>query len=370
MQIIQRSKGRSAIAAAAYRAGERLVDVNGGVHDYRRRQGVVYSTILAPDGSAPFLTDRSKLWLTNERLDTRADAQLAREIVLALPAEIESEQRRELVLKFVQEAFVTRGMVADIAIHAPVLEKGDNPLNHHAHVLLTQRHATAAGLDRVKTREWNSKDLLREWRALWAQRQNEALGRAGHEDRVDHRTLKVQHQDALRRGDRKKAALLDREPEIHLGKHARPKVHQGRMQKPKPVHPIAVKNAAILRQNAQQARAQVDMWRRAFVAQLVKPRLRPVTQSSKPTLPKREASLIPNLAPNLEYLLRRISYGMTAWEIVARMRSSRQVDFELRYLRGLSLARTGARQRLSSIKLPAIPKTVPETLAPVPHLPG
>lgn len=371
MQIIQRSKGRSAIAAAAYRAGERLVDTEGKVHDYRRRQGVVYTTILAPHGSAPFLTDRNKLWLTSERLDTRADAQLAREIVLALPAEMDSDQRRELVLKFVQEAFVSRGMVADVAIHAPVPEKGDHPNNHHAHVLVTQRQATAAGLHRVKTREWNSDELLREWRALWARHQNEALRAAGHGVRVDHRTLEVQRKDAIARGDLKLAAKLDRKPEIHLGKHARPKMVKQRQAKvEKAPHPLAMKNAGILRANARRARDQLDMWRRAYAAQANKPR--PAKeQSRKPAAakPVRLPALIPNLMPDVAYLLRRMSYGMLFWEIMARSRTERLVDFESRYLRSLAPERSVARHRVRPVKMPAIPQPLPHAFTPVADLP-
>ena len=371
MQIIQRSKGRSAIAAAAYRAGERLVDAEGTVHDYTRRQGVVYTTILAPAGSAPFLANRNKLWLTSERLDTRADAQLAREVVLALPAELDSDRRQELALTFVQEAFVGRGMVADVAIHAPVPEKGDHPNNHHVHVLLTQRQATATGLHRVKTREWNSDDLLREWRALWAKYQNEALRAAGHGVRVDHRTLEVQRKDAVACGDLKLAAKLDRKPEIQLGKHARPKVVKQRQVKvEKAPHPLAMKNARILRANARRARDQLDMWRRAYAAQASKPR----SMKAKPrkllaAKPTRLPALIPNLMPDVAYLLRRMSYGMLFWEIMARSRTERLVDFENRYLRGLAAERVIARERLRAIKLPAIPKPLPNTLAPVADLP-
>jgi ATP-dependent exoDNAse (exonuclease V) alpha subunit len=206
---------------AAYRAGERLQDIRSGKEcDFSRRRGVAHSEILLPEGAAPFLADREKLWNYVERMEARQDAQLAREINFALPHELDAVQRRELVLGFVREAFVSRGMVADVAIHEPVPEKGDDPRNHHAHVMLTMRQATRTGLRPVKTREWNSDALLREWRGQWAGHQNRALERAGHGARVDHRTLERQREDAIARKDRVAAAALDREPEIHIGPQA------------------------------------------------------------------------------------------------------------------------------------------------------
>jgi hypothetical protein len=220
-QVIRRSQGRSAIKAAAYRAGERLRDENRGeVYDFSRRRGVVHKEILLPEGAAEWLGDRTRLWNYAEGIEKRKDAQLAREINIALPHELSVEQRRELLLNFVREAFVGRGMVADVAFHDPVPEKGDSPQNFHAHVMLTLREATPGGLRAVKTREWNSDDLLKSWRELWADHQNRALERAGVRARVDHRTLRAQQEDAERRGDRAEAFALGREPEIHVGPKA------------------------------------------------------------------------------------------------------------------------------------------------------
>jgi hypothetical protein len=110
VQVIQRSQGRSALAAAAYRSGERIKDHQNGLsHDYSRRRGVEYSEILLPAGAARFLGDRETLWNLVERMEGRKDAQLAREINLALPHELDADQRRKLLLNFVREAFVSRG---------------------------------------------------------------------------------------------------------------------------------------------------------------------------------------------------------------------------------------------------------------------
>lgn len=221
-QSVKRSEGRSVVAMAAYRAGERLHDQRRGVDvDFRRRRGVIHTEILAPEDAAEWLLDRESLWNGVERMEIRKDAQLAREINMALPHELGADEQRALVRAFVLEQFVSLGMVADIAIHAPVVEKGDDPRNFHAHVLLTMRQAGGGGLRRVKTREWNSEQMLLRWRSAWADHQNRALESRGLRQRVDHRSLAIQRQAALRRGDPVAAAVLNRAPEIHVGPKAR-----------------------------------------------------------------------------------------------------------------------------------------------------
>lgn len=222
--------GSKVVAAAAYRSGSRLVDGNTGeVHDYSHRRGVVHSEIMAPPGSAPWLEDRQLLWSTIEAMEKRADSQLAREFNMALPHELDAGERLELVRRFVDRHFVQRGMVADLALHDPIAEHGQSRLNFHAHVMLTLRRATASGLDRVKTREWNSKELLNEWRAEWAVACNEALDRAGKKVRIDHRTLVAQRDYARELGDMVRAAELNRQPEIHVGPRARQIVKRERV---------------------------------------------------------------------------------------------------------------------------------------------
>ncbi|WP_192886622.1 MobQ family relaxase [Agrobacterium sp. LAD9] len=222
--------GSKAVAAAAYRSGSRLVDGNTGeVHDYSHRRGVVHSEIMAPPGSATWVEDRQLLWSTVEAMDKRRDAQLAREFNMALPHELDAGERLELVRRFVGRHFVQRGMVADVALHDPIAEHGQSRLNFHAHVMLTLRRATVSGLDRVKTREWNSKELLNEWRAEWAVACNDALERAGKSVRIDHRTLVAQRDYARELGDMVRAAELNREPEIHVGPRARQIVRRERV---------------------------------------------------------------------------------------------------------------------------------------------
>jgi hypothetical protein len=221
-QPVKRSEGRSVVAMAAYRAGVKLKDERRGVDaDYSRKRGILHAEIMAPKGSAPFLTDRECLWNYVERMEIRKDAQLAREINVALPYELTDEQRLALVREFVAQEFVSRGMVADFALHVPVPEKGDDARNFHAHILLTLRQAEATGLRRVKTREWNSDEMLVAWRSAWAECQNRTLERAGHLSRVDHRSFAVRRAEAKERRDLATQMILDREPEIHVGPKAR-----------------------------------------------------------------------------------------------------------------------------------------------------
>ena len=103
------------------------------------------------------------------------------------------------------------GMVADIAFHGG---KGENP---HAHIMLTTRTLTPAGFGK-KQREWNKTEHLVTWRKQWADRANSALARAGRAERIDHRTLVEQRDEALANGDPERAVSLDRDPQIHLGR--------------------------------------------------------------------------------------------------------------------------------------------------------
>ena len=193
--MISRSQGRSATAAIAYRVAERIEDRRTGlVFDYAARGGVDHTEILAPDHAPNWVRDRSELWNRVEEAETRKNSQVAREIRVALPAELTHDERVELVREFTQAQFVGRGMVADIALHAPGRE-GDER-NHHAHILLTTREVDAEGFT-TKNRDWNKVEVLEGWREAWARDSNAALERAGIEDRVDHRTLVAQRDEAL-----------------------------------------------------------------------------------------------------------------------------------------------------------------------------
>ena len=198
--VISRSQGRSATAAIAYRSAERIADRRTGlVFDYAAKAGVEHTEILAPDHAPDWVRDRSELWNRVEEAETRKNSQVAREVRVALPDELSHDQRVELVRGFARAAFVERGMVADIALHAPGRD-GDER-NHHAHILLTTREVgqeEGEGFT-TKNRDWNKIEVLGDWREAWSRETNAALERAGREDRVDHRTLVAQRDEALER---------------------------------------------------------------------------------------------------------------------------------------------------------------------------
>lgn len=200
-KTISRSSGRSATGAAAYRSGEKIHDrTSGETFDYTRKQAVGHTEILAPANAPAWMLNREELWNAVERSERRKDAQLAREFEVAIPRELDADQQRELVHGFAQEQFVERGMVADICMHDT---QGDNP---HAHIMLTMREIDAdgpEGFSAKKQREWNSRELLQEWREAWADHANQALEQAGRVERIDHRSLEAQG--------------IDRVPQIHHG---------------------------------------------------------------------------------------------------------------------------------------------------------
>lgn len=200
-KIIGRSSGRSSVASAAYRAGAQLHDERQGLdHNYTRKNGVLHSEIIAPDDAPDWMKDRAALWNAVEAVERRKDAQLAREIQLSLPHELTEDQNRNLVLEFVQSHFVDRGMIADIAIHAP--DRQGDQRNIHAHVMLTTRVLTSDGFGN-KNRDWNTSEQLVSWRESWADHQNELFQKLGMEQRVDHKSYADQG--------------IDQEPTQHLG---------------------------------------------------------------------------------------------------------------------------------------------------------
>lgn len=134
IKIISRSGGRSAVSAAAYRAGECLYNEETGItHDFEHKGGVVMSEILLPDNAPAEYLDRERLWNEVQRAESRSDARLAREVEVALPAEMTRDQQIECVWMYILENFTSKGMIADWALH----DKGDG--NPHAHIMLTCR---------------------------------------------------------------------------------------------------------------------------------------------------------------------------------------------------------------------------------------
>lgn len=206
---ITRASGRSATAAAAYRAGALICDERTGlVFDYRRRHGVLDARIQLPGGR--HLPDRQQFWNGVEVHHRRRDAVLAREVVLALPSELDVDKRAELAFGFAREIADEFGVGVDCALHAPSRSGDDR--NFHAHLLLTACTVDADGvlgkkaerLDPIACRRSGAADSVSWLRPRWQDSVNAALACKGSAERVDHRSFKA-------RG-------IERLPTVHVGK--------------------------------------------------------------------------------------------------------------------------------------------------------
>ena len=225
IKIISRGKGKSAVAAAAYRSGEKITNAyDGMIHDYSKKGGVTHTEILLPDYAPKEYFDRSILWNSVEKIEKNKNSQLAREIEIALPAELSSEQNLSLVREYVNQNFVSVGMCADICIH----NKNDG--NPHAHIMLTMRPIEQDGtwgakskkeymLDengekiilksgeyksrKIDTTDWNDQTKAEEWRKAWADIVNNFLEENNHVEKIDHRSYERQG--------------IEKIPTIHLG---------------------------------------------------------------------------------------------------------------------------------------------------------
>ena len=228
VKTIGRSDGRSATAAAAYRAGVEITDKRTGeVHDFTRKSGVLSADLVLPADAPAWASDRARLWNAVEQAETRKNSTVAREFEVALPAELSVDARAQLARDFAAELVARHSCVADVAVHMPN-DDGDNR-NHHSHILLSTRRLTGDGFGE-KTRELDDlktgPQLVREWRVRWAEMGGEALERAGFKieadrHRVGHLLLPDQVQAARARGDMEFVeANEDREPTRHLGPHA------------------------------------------------------------------------------------------------------------------------------------------------------
>ena len=190
VKTVSRSAGRSATAAAAYRAGCKITDGRTGeIHDYTRKGGVQSATLIVPAEAAAWANDREVIWNAAEQAEKRKNSTVAREFEIALPSELSPAERQRLAVDFAHELVARHGCAADVAIHAPGKE-GDNR-NDHAHILLTTRRLTPEGMGE-KTRELDDqktgKELVTQWRERFATLQNERLREAGHAVQVDHRS--------------------------------------------------------------------------------------------------------------------------------------------------------------------------------------
>jgi Ti-type conjugative transfer relaxase TraA len=250
MKPMSRASGRSSVAAAAYRAAEKLENARDGmVHDFSRRSGVEHAEIVLPKGAdAEWAKDRSVLWNTAEASEKRKDARVAREIEVALPHELSADQRLKLTRAFAHGLADRYGVAVDFAIHSP---HGHTDIrNHHAHIMMTTRKVDPDGLGDKSELELENKRLvalglptsheqLRDIRIGWEEQTNEHLARAGLELRIDHRS----HQE---RG-------LEIEPTQHVGVHATQMERRGKdVSRVRIDEEAAKRNAALIREKPEQ----------------------------------------------------------------------------------------------------------------------
>lgn len=231
ISIISRGKGKSAVASAAYISCEKLTNEWDGVtHDYHNKKGLEDKEIFLPENAPKEFLDRSTLWNSVELNEKAINSQLARNFIIALPKELSLEENKELIREFIQENFVSKGMIADLAIHQGN-DEGNG--NIHAHIMTTVRPLNQDGtwgakskkeylLDKQgnkilgkngkpKTRkidltDWNNKENAEKWREHFATFCNQYLEKAGEQKRVDHRSYQRQGKEEI--------------PTIHLGASA------------------------------------------------------------------------------------------------------------------------------------------------------
>lgn len=243
IKIISRSTGRSATSASAYRSANKIADEEtGDVFDYTRKSGVKYSEIILCDNAPAEYSDRQTLWNAVQKIEKQKNAQLCREIEIALPTEFSVKEQIEIVQEYIKKNFTSQGMIADWALH----DKSDG--NPHAHILLTMRPVKSNGewgqkrkdsyvLDSLGNKipvidqktgqqkvgargrkmwqrisepstDWNEPTKAEEWRKAWADICNE------------HLTTKIDHRSYVRQGKNKL-------PTMHEGYVARKIVSRG-----------------------------------------------------------------------------------------------------------------------------------------------
>jgi hypothetical protein len=191
VKAISRGEGRSAVAAAAYRAGEKLQDDKyGKEQDYTKKSGVEFTNIYAPENTNPDLLNRQKLWNTVEKVERRKDALLAREFEIAFPEELNAEERKNLLNDLCQDLVKKHGVVVDAAIHAPHTGSGSDERNYHAHIMFTTRAISKTGdFESKKYRDFsrdNGTETVVQWRKDFADLVNTQLEAIGSTERVSH----------------------------------------------------------------------------------------------------------------------------------------------------------------------------------------
>ena len=217
---VSRGKGQTVVGSAAYISGQKLHnDYYEEIHDYTRKQGVIFDEIMLPDYVPDRFSDRQTLWNEVEFAEKGKRAQLAYSFNIALQNELTMEENVKLAREFCREQFVSRGMIVDMAVHEGESSDPEIADNPHFHVLVPIRPMNPDGtwgkkqrreykLDEegnrirdeggkyifsaISTTGWNSPELLEEWRKQWADKVNAAFRENGLAARIDHRSYEKQ----------------------------------------------------------------------------------------------------------------------------------------------------------------------------------
>lgn len=230
---VLRSRGQSAVEAAAYRAGARLEDYYyGKIADYTAKGGVICAEIMAPDYVPESFHSREFLWNAVEEVEKHPKAQLAYSFDIVLQNEFTLDENIAIARQFVMENFVAKGMIVDMAVHDP--DKGEGIPNPHIHMMCPIRSMREDGtwgekqkrvylfdadgnpildekgkqkFNALPTTDWNRPEVLEEWRKAWADLINEKFRKRGIKDQIDHRSYAEQGIDLI--------------PQVHEGSHVR-----------------------------------------------------------------------------------------------------------------------------------------------------
>lgn len=229
VDIVSRSKGHSVLAKAAYNARDKLRDeYYVKIHDYSKKDDLVFSKMFLPEHIPKEFSNREYLWNSVEKIEKSKNSQLARNLLFTLPRELNEEDRIKLISEFIEENFTSKGMIADCNIHNPTAS--DNEEQPHAHILLTLREIDEQGNWKPKSRkvyildengekiklksgnyksrkvnlnDWNEPNKAKEWRENFSKKANEYLAKNNIQKRIDPRTFEEQGREEL--------------PQIHLG---------------------------------------------------------------------------------------------------------------------------------------------------------
>ena len=277
-----RSKGQSATAGAAYRAGERVVDERTGiVHDYTRRSGIerdengkLAVELFAPKDAPQWAHDRATVWNESERANTRKNSTVAREFKMAFPADLGFESRREMIREFCKELVEKHGVVADYAMHLPGRREGEegHNRNYHAHVLMSTHRMGPDGFTE-KSRELDDRktgpELTVLWKKIWAEKCARELDKAGlkveaERWRYGYLAKDQQLEKAKERGDIEYLQQNeDRIPTVHLGRKVLEMERRGIMtERGDYGREITQRNAEII--NLAEARQRIEAARTAY----------------------------------------------------------------------------------------------------------